>query len=319
MTVTRCASSHLMTSLLIWRNTRGPEENWIYDADPIQNTWPGDNAWKELPKVVFAGIGITLLTITSTIETVAYAALTLVSLALHPLCDRPYRFFAKMLESSSFTIIWGLFNIFNPIRQNLPTHESFARSCIVQLNNTLGIQLPPLVRVDDRLYLDHVLLRNDQPALDSNQQTIDQGANLLQRDVLAKASDETLEAFMDMDPSIFMFALTKAVYIYTFGPKKNDEIPPFFTAPNQKLILALRQEYLPIEASKDIEKLLTNLNEFETLTARHSSQQIYNQLREIASQELQNTDPTSLIMGCWTKAQEQMTQPSCSLFLREKV
>jgi len=243
MIVTRCASSHLMTSLLIWRNPQGTEANWIHDEYPFQHRLQVDNAWEHLEKVICSEIGITLLTITSTIETVAYGALTLVSLALHPLSDRPYRFFAKMLDSSSFTIIWGLANIiiFNPILPNTPTHESFARYF-------MGIQWPPLFRVDDTGYVEDILLHNDQPALDGNQQTIDQGANLLQRDVLATASDETLEAFMDMDPSIFMFDLTKAVYIYTFGPRKHDEIPPFFTVPNQKLILDLRQETLDTEA-----------------------------------------------------------------------
>lgn len=308
MIVTRCASSHLMTSLLIWRNPQGTEANWIHDEYPFQHRLQVDNAWEHLEKVICSEIGITLLTITSTIETVAYGALTLVSLALHPLSDRPYRFFAKMLDSSSFTIIWGLANIiiFNPILPNMPTHESFARFFIVQCNNTLGIQWPPLFRVDDRGYVEDVLLHNDQPALDGNQQTIDQGANLLQRDVLATASDETLEAFMDMDPSIFMFALTKAAYIYTFGLKKKDPIPSFFTSVDQKLILELRQETLDTEASNEIEKLLLNLSAFETLNAGQSCQTVYNRLRGIAANELQNTGPNSLISVCWPQAIKQM-------------
>ena len=100
MAVTRCASSHLMTGLLAWRNPQGREENWISGAQGIENIW------KHAGKVVATEIGLVLLTITSTVETVAYSALVVASLTLYPFTDKPCAFIAKLLESSSITNIW---------------------------------------------------------------------------------------------------------------------------------------------------------------------------------------------------------------------
>lgn len=145
MTVTRCASSQLMTSLLAWRNPQGSEENWILRPQNIENRW------EHRGKVISAEVGLGLLIITSAVETVAYSALTLISLVSYPVTDRPCKFFAKLLQSSSFTIVWGLSDaiLYNPLFVNVMTHESFARYWAEIFNPTTI----SMFRSEDRNYL----------------------------------------------------------------------------------------------------------------------------------------------------------------------
>lgn len=145
MTVTRCASSQLMTGLLAWRNPQGSEERWINNAQFISNRW------KHIGKVAITEIGLLALTASSVIETVAYSALASLSLILYPCTDRPFKFFAKLLESSSFTVIWALADaaIYNPFLPNVMTRESFARYWVNQFN-LIPINL---FRSEDLFYL----------------------------------------------------------------------------------------------------------------------------------------------------------------------
>lgn len=146
MAVTRCASSHLMTGLLAWRNPQGTEGN----QNLILNHGI-ENGWKHAGKVISTEIGLCLLTITSTVETVAYAALALASLILYPFTDKPCAFFAKLLQSSSFTIIWGLADaiLYNLTSVNVMTHESYTRLWVARFT-----PIPTVIfRSDDELYL----------------------------------------------------------------------------------------------------------------------------------------------------------------------
>lgn len=307
MAVTRCASSHLMTGLLAWRNPQGSEENWILRRQGIEN------GWKNAGKVISTEIGLGLLTITSAVETVAYATLALASLTLYPFTDKPCAFFVKLLQSSSFTIIWSLADaiLYNPIFVNVMTHESFARYWAAIFNPT------PIVmfRLDDRFYLADWQQQHRQGNVNdgllgpilaegrATQELIDQGANLIQQDILANASAATVGFFRDMDPSIYMFVLTKAVYIYTVGAKKNDEIPDFFKPATKNLILALRQEHLDEATVQELQRVITDPAQFETAPQGESAQSIFNRLRNAASGELQNS---LLTTRCWQKAVEQL-------------
>lgn len=313
MTVTRCASSRLMTGLLAWRNPQGSEENWMFQSHGIKN------GWKHARKVISTEAGLCLLTITSAVETVAYSALTLASFVLYPITDRPCKFFAKLLQSSSFTIIWGIVDalLYNPLFVNVMTQESFARYWAGMFNPT------PIVmfRLDDRLYLADWQQRQSgrnvnadvellTPILSEGritQNLIDQGANLIQQDVLANASAETVNLFRDMDPSIYMFVLTKAIYIYAVGTKKNTELPDFFKPATKNLILVLRQDLLNEETVQELERLIADPTQFETTPKGETAQTIFNRLRNIASGELQNS---LLTTRCWQKAAEKLPAES---------
>ncbi len=304
MAVSRCVSSHVMTELLAWRNPQGSEQSW----------WIGgrqgiDNNWEHLVKVVSTEIGLLLLTVTSIVETVAYAALGLISLALYPITDRPCTFFVKLLQSSSFTIIWGVADalLYNPCFINVMTHESFARYWAQMFNPTFI----KLFRLDDRLYIADWRQQHGQenvndgmlgPILAAGHATqvqIDQGAYFLATDVLSGASPETITLFKEMDPSIFMFILTKAVYIYTAGTKKKDEIPDFFKPESKALILTLRQELNDAETLQQLQHLIANPAQFETTPQGESAKSAFTRLRGIASGELQDS---LLSTRCWQKA-----------------
>ena len=309
MAVTRCASSHLMTGLLAWRNPQGSEENWMSRPQGIEN------GWKHAGKVISTEIGLALLTIASAIETVAYAVLALASFTLYPFTDKPCTFFAKLLQSSSFTIIWGLADaiLYNPLFVNVMTQESFARFWAARFNPT------PIVmfRLDDRLYLADWEQQHRQGNFDGGllgpilaegrvtQALIDQGANFIQQDVLSNASAETVDLFRDMDPSIYMFVLTKAVYIYTSGAKKNDEIPGFFKPATKNLILTLRQEQNSEETVQELQRLVANPAQFDTEPQSDSARSFFGRLRNTASGELQNS---LLATRCWEIAVKRLSE-----------
>lgn len=126
MNPTRCISSQLTTRLLTFRNPQGREENWIL----------GNESRGYLPafvgKVITTEIGTALLCVTASVESVAYLILIVGSFPLKLVSDRPLNFSAKLLSSSSFTLVWNLGNItvFNFFCVNAFTHESFARFSI---------------------------------------------------------------------------------------------------------------------------------------------------------------------------------------------
>ncbi|MBS0647972.1 MAG: alpha amylase C-terminal domain-containing protein [Verrucomicrobia bacterium] len=120
----------MMTRLLAWRNPQGKEEEWIGKDKPI------DNISKLAGRVISCEIGLLILITTSTLETVAYSVLTLVSLAVYPVTTLPYKLCIKLLESSSFTIVWGVVVaiLYNPFLPNIVTHESSARYFAPKIN-----------------------------------------------------------------------------------------------------------------------------------------------------------------------------------------
>lgn len=311
MAVTRCASSHLMTRLLAWRNPQGSEERWL----SVGSQEGIANGWKHAGKVISTQIGLGLLIVTSSVETVAYAALAFVSLALYPVTDRPCKFFAKLLQSSSFTIIWGLADalLYNLFFVNVMTRESFARSW-AQMFNPTSITL---FRLDDQLFVAdwerqhrHGNINDEMLGLilatgRATQLMIDQGANFITQDVLLGASNETVKLFRDIDPSIFMFILTKAVCIYTAGGKKNNEIPDFFKPATKNLILTLRQELNDEETLQQLQHLTENPIQFETEPQGEAAKSAFVRLRNIASGELQNS---LLTTRCWQKAVELLPE-----------
>lgn len=307
MTVTRCASSHLMTCLLAWRNPQGREEYWLQRPQGVGNRWTFTG------KVISTELGLGFLTITSAVETVAYSALTILSLVFYPLTDKPYEFCSKLLQSSSFTIIWGLADtVFNLLFVNLMTHESFAR-CWGDTINPTSIAL---FRFDDRVHLADWAQQHGptgeipdamlQPIVQEGraiQALIAEGANLIQQDVLENASPGTLEQFKEMDPSIYMFVLTKAIYIYTFGAKSKAEIPNYFKPSTKQLILAVRQEDPSPETVQELQRLMTDPTAFSKEPQGNSAQSLFNRLRNVASGELQNS---LFATRCWNKAIEQL-------------
>lgn len=307
MTLTRCASSHLMTQLLSWRNPQGPEEGWVQRP----NGQFVENRWKQLGKVISTEIGLTLLLVASAVETVSYSILAVSSLALYPFTNRPCRFFAKLLQSSSFTILWSVADalVYNPFFTNIMTRESFARYW-AQKYSPASLAM---MRMEDDLYIadwqqqhpqevQNALLGPIQAHGRTTQELINQGARFLKEEVLAGASAATTQLFNEADASIYPFILTKAVYIYAAGSKKNDSIPDFFKSETKNQILAFRSRPENPE-NKDLpsqlETWMKDPESFEQETQEEPAKSTFRDLRTIGSTELQNG---LLITGCWQKA-----------------
>ena len=323
MTVTRCISSQLMTHLLTWRNPQGSEEQWFTGVHPPEI----ENGLTHVGKVLSTEIGLCLLVTAAAVETVAYASLAILSLALYPVTDEPHLFFYKLLDSSSFTILWGVADalIYNLFFINVLTNESMARYWVNMFNPTpvvfrianqfYALQLE-VFRAEDRLYVHDWMLQHTQqahphamlaPILNEGQavqNAITQGAAFLKEDVLANAPSETLELFRECDLSIYMFILSKAVYMYAAGSKNTEEtIPDFFKPSTRALITAWRSEHKSAEILKALEQLIADPTQFETVPQDADVQAAFNQLRNIASEELQGG---LLATRCWSAAIQEL-------------
>ena len=233
------------------------------------------------------------------VETVAYTALALASLTLYPVTDTPYTFFTELLESSAFTIIWGLADavVYNLSFINVMTHESFARYWAEKVNPTPIL----LCRVSDDIYISEwqaqhqhgavndPMLRGIVAAGEGTQEMIGQGARFIVQDVLSGASAKTIEDFKVVDPGVLIFVLTKAIYIYAAGEKKNAPIPHFFKQETQDRIAALRFELKDEQILNQLKSLTTDPAEFEREPQEESIKIAFRKLKEAASGELQNS------------------------------
>ena len=138
----RCISSHAMSRLFEWRNPDGHEK-------------------PNLGKVAITEIGLFVLATASVIEAVAYTVFAILSLVLSPilrfLIDEPCKFSVKLLQSSSFTILWEVAAlILNLFRVEMFTHESFVRCILVEDYlpvNLLQLLSPIVLRSGDKKYL----------------------------------------------------------------------------------------------------------------------------------------------------------------------
>lgn len=317
MTAVRCFSSQAMSPLLAWRNPQGKEETWMNRIQGIPN------GWIHAGKVVTVEVGLLALTITSAVESVLYIALKALSLLVYPLSDKPYKFCAHLLQSSSFTILWGIADIvfYNILVVNVMTRESFARYWADLFNPT------PLIffRVEDRLEIAQWAqqyrgpnIQNSllTPIMTSGQETaeiINQGARFITNEILAHLTPGEIELFEMMDASIIMFILTKAMFSYTVGSKASEPIPKFFKPVTQAAITTLRETFRNDPSTEEISALLKNLKQFEGEAAPKTTaaQTIFNQLRNAASGELQNS---LFATGCWQKVcQERAAQAAITL------
>lgn len=118
----RCLSSHAMAYVVTKRNPVGSEESWLLSSQEQALGHPS------IPVKLITSLALGCLTMTASLETVAYAAINLASRAWM-ISERPYLWSKELLESSSFTMLWSSVDalIHNFLFPTLLTHESFAR------------------------------------------------------------------------------------------------------------------------------------------------------------------------------------------------
>jgi len=145
MSTVRCVSSRMMSDLLEWRNPHGSETTWTANSSQRLQI-----NWKSIGKVPITHAALLILTISSLVETVAYATLALASFVLYPITKKPYDFFAKHLLSSSFSVLWTLASMgVNLTKDNIWTHESFARYWANGFSDRLNL----IYRLEDSMHV----------------------------------------------------------------------------------------------------------------------------------------------------------------------
>lgn len=113
----RSIASRLMTILTTWRNMDGKEANWQDEGMPY---WKSERSSIEhYAKAVLAEHCLPVITTIAVVETVVYSIFSLFG------SSHSY----KLLQSSSFTILWSLADLFyNHCYTNILTDESKAQS-----------------------------------------------------------------------------------------------------------------------------------------------------------------------------------------------
>ncbi len=135
------------------------------------------------------------------------------------------------------------------------------------------------------------------------QDNINAGANFINNEVLANVSPETLRLFAEMDPSIFQFLSTKAIFIYSVGPRRNEEIPDYFQETTKESIRVLRQQLNDGGIIAQTEPFITDLVPFNGDGPQLPEVRAYfNRLRNTGSQETQGI--SLLNTRCYQRALE---------------
>ncbi|MFI5335008.1 MAG: hypothetical protein ACHQT8_07625 [Chlamydiales bacterium] len=312
---TRCLSSWMMTPLLEWRNPQGREEHWLGrpEAEGI------GSIVIHLTKVTVTEGCLILLAFSAIIETVAYAALALISRIFARLDGgKKYAFFAEYLDSSAFTTLWILMDLLvnpltlmallvNPEYANILTHESFARYRSINLLNSWRF-----IRHVDSF---HVAGWARQHGGENSEigpiflpfaddaAWIESGASLLINGVLAHLHPDIIQRFEEIDPSMFMFVLTKAVFASSLGPQNYENIPGCFKRLSLFEIARLRlnQAQYPQEVIDQV-GALNNPEQFAA-GVRPDAAPLFTTLRSIAARELQHSVLTT---RCWPRACERL-------------
>lgn len=295
----RCVSSYLMSELLAWRNLSGRQENWSdsREVSPAPDcTFYAKNFITEPSLMLIAGI--------AALETIVNAILVILSLVLYPLTDAPYRFMAAFLSSSSFTILWAIADFFHPCQYNLMTRESHARF-IIQMTVPF-----PLVRPEDgvEIVLQH---GNNRPRSSTIRNFIEQGGAFFVQDVLAGLDEPTRDLFRSLDTRrlhssrtpeqnrFVLFILTKAIFVYAFGARRDVAPPAFFKPETGEGILRLRE--IPMAPSIQELAQMINTPGFDLETLNDEAWLLHGfSLQHMATQESQSI----LLMRCWERAQQ---------------
>ena len=114
-------TSQLNTKIALYRNNNGEEENWL--GKELK-----DDKLPSFGRRVTAEIGFVLNTVVGTVETVAYLALTFLSILVTPIHRQPLNWTVKQLKHSAFSTIWSVWNLYrNMIHANLFTDERLAK------------------------------------------------------------------------------------------------------------------------------------------------------------------------------------------------
>lgn len=92
---------------------------------------------------------------------------------------------------------------------------------------------------------------------------VDDGTRFLQNEIYQKLSREEKKKFDETDAEIIYYILSRAVYIYAFGEKSNEEIPNFFKEETRNKITGLRSQEVNQEMKAWLGEHFTSLDNYD--------------------------------------------------------
>ena len=130
--------------------------------------------------------------------------------------------------------------------------------------------------------------------------TIDQGAAFIRDYILQRGQidEATRQLVLEFDADIYVFVLTRSVYLYVFGPKRNEPVPAFFKEETQQAMSALRNRYAPYQGA-DLEPLMRGNEAFQRGLENGATMVILNDVKAAAHRELQGS---IFLTRCWAQA-----------------
>lgn len=305
-TPTTSPSSDAMSRLMAWRNQDGKEENWI--SHPVSRRIENiGSAVKHACKLVIAEICLPVIAVAAIAEVCFWLHFSAVAAVIG---DRSQlRRSVNMISSSSFTALWALGNalcLCFPGWPNISTNESFAR------------QHTPFFRPEDQREIDRIRLPAAAPApapapaaTPSPQsgsaaeiERIDRGAQFFKNHILDEADEATRTRIQELHEDMFIFVLTKTVFTYSLGSKREDTLPDFLNADTLVGILGLRERLSSLNsaAREELAQLINDPDHSKEIVEGESREAIkaaFNDIREIAHKEINNS---LFITKCWQKA-----------------
>jgi len=221
-----CISSYLMTSLIHLRNPQR-DRDFMYQKQEMGNL----NTF--YAKVILAEIGFVLCTTVAVIETLALT----IFLSCSWIYGCPIVSSKKLLRSSSFTIFWGAGNvIMNLFIKNLLPTEAFVRHWIERRMLFSLFTLCNQEEIEQIVHWQQIIL-----GFALRQEFL----AFIFQDVLHEISKDNQKKIQEYAPGIMYGILRKAIFIYSFGKKKSEEIPRFFCPTIQIAIEYLRKHQAP--------------------------------------------------------------------------
>jgi hypothetical protein len=283
----KCLSSSAMTSLLEWRN-----------APPL-------HPLLETAKIATVEVTLILLNTVAVVETVVYGILALVSKIFASCDNRPYLFFAKLLDSSALTIFWtwGAI-IMNFIDGPLLTKEAEIRR--------EGHRIPYLGQHIQYRPEDRRELGDPEPppppvpppvaAPPGILSPTEEGARLLVDHVCSTMEAETLNLFKEMDAEIFLPVCAKVVFLYTVGALRNEPLPGCIRQATRQAITGLRAQCnMGVVPSAELTNLFNSQDRYnQSLPLNHPEKPLLNEIIAAAGHELQGS--RHLLGPSWQRA-----------------
>lgn len=137
-------------------------------------------------------------------------------------------------------------------------------------------------------------------------QEIKDGVNFFKEFILkpGQVDAEDRQSILEADADICTFILSRAVYIYAFGEKRDEQIPAFFKVVTKLLIAEIRQKYSKEEGAA-LEGMMQSSKAFEEEPNTPHDKEILNDLKKAAYEEFQKG---ILISRCWELACQEVHQ-----------